>query len=135
MKVRDWFERVFSRDEEPAEEGVQVPLPASPAVVSNVIVRARDEVQRKKVMQTIAQLSERWGRDNEMVWLLARVDATYEHLEKMAGLDRRSTDWVHELAKAMQVATENVDDVAREAEELSKLLDELGEKSGQDPKS
>ena len=113
--------RLRSEKEALPEEGVQ----ASSFAISNVFVRARDEAQRKKVMQTIGQLSELWGRDNEMVRWLAHTDATYGHLEKMANLDRLSADWLHELNEAMRVAEANV--LAR--------LDEFGEKSQQDPKS
>ncbi len=53
------------------------------------------------------------------------IDGTYTHLEKMADLDPLSADWLAEWIKAMEITNEGTEQLLKEQEEVSRLMDDI----------
>lgn len=96
----------------------------SPSVLGEVIVRARDDTQSQKLINALAQLEEHWG-DNEVLWPLARVEATCPHLTKMADAERLSLDWTKALSEALSIAADSVEAIEKEHGGLGRVLDDI----------
>ena len=124
-RIREFFGRRRS-----TETAVRLAAPSS--VISQVMVRAADEGQRAKVMNTLSYLWELWG-DEERVYILARVEGTYPHLEKMADMEPVSVQWIEELTLATSVANDSVEAILQEQEENSALLDEIEQRHKDKP--
>ena len=107
------------------ETGRFVELPVSTSVLSEVIVRASDDTEAKKVIGAIAQLQELWGEDEPRLWLLARAEATYPHLVTMADVEPRSQEWLTALANALGTAADSIEEIEQEQESIGELLDKF----------
>lgn len=94
-------------------------------MLSEVIVRARDEAEGQKVLKAIAQLRDLWGEDEPRLWLLARVEASYPHLVEMADAEPRSSEWLASFASAMGAAADGIEEVEKEQERFDQILDKI----------
>lgn len=98
------------------------------------MVRAETPEQRVKVMRTACRLAQLWedGNQAHIPRLMVMIEATYPHLERMADLEVYSSDWLAELATAMQVTANSTDDFARQSEEFDQLLRDALDKAKPD---
>ncbi len=120
MSIIDRIRKFFGRSDE------LIPLPEGfdSKIFSQVMVRAKTPEQQTKVAHTAFYLARLWkdGNSAHIPQVMAMVEATYPHLERMADLEPLSSDWLAELATAMQLTAESADDLVRETEEIDQLL-------------
>lgn len=103
------------------------PVEVDPVLIrclAQVMVRARDEAQRIKVMSALKQMRTT-STDQDELRVMAMMEGCYPHLEKLADFDRLSAEWVEEYAKVLEFVNENIDNLIKEQEEEHKLFDEL----------
>ena len=100
-------------------------MPVSPSVLSQVMVRASDDTEGKKVIRAIAQLEEIWGKDEPRLWLLARAEATYPHLVAMVDAEPTSHEWLTALSNALGAVADSVEEIEQEEERIGELLDKI----------
>lgn len=130
MTIIDRIRRLFGRGDE------LIPLPEGfdSQIFSQVMVRAETREQQAKVMRTALQLAQLW-KDGDQAHLpraMVMVEATYPHLERMADLEVYGSDWLSELAAAMQATADSADDLVWQSKETAQLLRDALDKSPPD---
>ena len=134
MALDKWV-RKFTRKERIKPTKDMYVLKTDTRNTANILARARDSVQVKKVTTAVHQIEQIWTKEEErnLIKIMLMIDATYPHFEKMADLDVLSEDWLSELIKAMEIATEGADQLLKEQEEVSRkvsrMLDEIEKRS------
>ena len=120
MSIIDRIRRLFGR----SNDLIALPEGFDSQIFSQVIVRAETPEQKTKVMHTAFQLAQLWkdGNQAHVPRVMVMIDATYPHLERMADLEAYGSDWLSELAAAMQVTADSADDLVRQSEEIDRLL-------------
>ena len=93
-------------------------------VFSQVVACAKTPEQQDKVLCTISHLARLWkeGDAVRIPQIMAMVEDTYPHLERMADLEIHSAEWLVELAAATQITADSADDTVQPTGELDQLL-------------
>ena len=93
-------------------------------VFSQVVACAKTPEQQDKVLCTVSHLARLWkeGDAVRIPQVMAMVEETYPHLERMADLETHSAEWLSELAAATQITADSADGTVRQTEKFDQLL-------------
>lgn len=103
-------------------EAVILGLPTS--VASEVMVRTADPQEMAEVLRGLCAIRS-VIRDQEKLWLVARIQETYPTLRRLAATRELSAEWLEHTASAMRIAVEHFPKVKFETEEMERLLDSV----------
>jgi hypothetical protein len=115
MGTVDRIRKLFNRND--ADRfGVQV--------FSQIVACAKTPEQQDKVLCTVSHLARLWkeGDAVRIPQVMAMVEETYPHLERMADLEIHSAEWLAELAAATQITADSADGTVQQTEKFDQLL-------------
>ena len=129
MALGKWFRKLRGKEQSelsPVPKDMYV-LKTDTRNTANILARARDSVQVEKVTTAIQQIEQIWEKEEQrnLVKIMLMIDGTYPHLEKMADLDPLSAGWLAQWTKAMEIANEGAEQLLKEQEEVSRLMDDI----------
>jgi len=93
-------------------------------VFSQIVASAKTPEQQDKVLCTVSHLARLWkeGDSVRIPQVMAMVEETYPHLERMADLEIHSAGWLVELAAATQITADSADGTVQQTEKFDQLL-------------
>jgi hypothetical protein len=91
---------------------------------SQIVACSKTPEQQDKVLRTVFHLTRLW-KDGDAVHIpqvMAMVEGTYPHLERMADLEIHSAQWLAELAAATQITADSASGTVQQSEKIDQLL-------------
>jgi len=123
MDIIDRIRKFFGR----SDELITLPEGFDTRIFSAVFVNAKTPEQREKVIRSLSSLVQLWkdGDSAHFPQIMAEIEETYPHLEKMDDLEAYSAEWIAECAALMKATTDNYSNHIQQEEETNKLLQEF----------